>query len=88
MHSLIHNQLSAPRYKELFNNKYTWFRCGYISSRPEHFDNPVDFSFNQIETMYCSNCPQVVAVKCSWCKSHLCFILFFENFHYYNKYIE
>ncbi|XP_025156026.1 uncharacterized protein LOC112588903 [Harpegnathos saltator] len=48
LQSLIHNQLSFPRYQNLF--KYSWFKSGYMNERPEEFENPVKFSFDGTST--------------------------------------
>ncbi|KYM76487.1 hypothetical protein ALC53_13096 [Atta colombica] len=44
---LIHNQLSFPRYHNLF--KYSWFKSSYTNERPEEFENP-EFNFNKNST--------------------------------------
>jgi hypothetical protein len=40
----VHNQLSAPRFENLF--KYSWYACGFNDTHPGPFDNPVEFRFN------------------------------------------
>ncbi|KYN38130.1 hypothetical protein ALC56_07530 [Trachymyrmex septentrionalis] len=52
LQSLIHNQLSSPRYHNLI--KYSWFKSDYINQRPEKFENPVEFSFDKNSTT-CDN---------------------------------
>ncbi|XP_076386074.1 uncharacterized protein LOC143264143 [Megachile rotundata] len=73
MQGLIHRQLQAPRYKSLF--QYAWYRCGYTENRPQEFENPVEFCFTKLSTMKCDYCENVVIIRCSWCKEHLCFTL-------------
>ncbi|KYN10456.1 hypothetical protein ALC57_17407, partial [Trachymyrmex cornetzi] len=46
--SLIHNQLSSPRFINLF--KYSWYKSGYLQEKPPEFDNPVDYCFKNCET--------------------------------------
>ncbi|KYQ49481.1 hypothetical protein ALC60_11447 [Trachymyrmex zeteki] len=48
LQSLIHNQLSSPRYHNLF--KYSWFKSGYTNERPEEFENPVELRFYLVLT--------------------------------------
>ena len=43
LQSLVHNQLSSPRYRSLF--KYSWFKSGYVAEKPGEFENTVDFLF-------------------------------------------
>ena len=43
LQSLIHNELSSPRYINIF--KQGWFKSNYIDKKPENFDNPVEFGF-------------------------------------------
>jgi len=49
LQSLIHNQLSSPRYHNLF--KYLWFKSDYTNERPEKFENLIEFSFNKSSTI-------------------------------------
>ncbi|KAK0079083.1 hypothetical protein PV325_001753 [Microctonus aethiopoides] len=43
LQSLTHNQLSSPRYVNLF--RYSWFKTGYTVVEPDTFENPVKFAF-------------------------------------------
>ena len=84
MQSLIHNQFSSPRYKNLI--KYAWHKSGYIN-RPEKFDDPTTFSFNLFdEIISCkfTKCMDVGFMKCSWCCKILCFNHFFVQYHFCN----
>ncbi|KAL1487471.1 hypothetical protein ABEB36_008988 [Hypothenemus hampei] len=83
LQSLVHNQLSSPRYTNLF--KYSWFKSGYIEERPPEFENPVEYSFNTVASK-CDLCNQVAVFKCGWCKKNLCFKHFFDEYHYCNTY--
>ena len=51
LQSLVHNQLSSPRYHSLF--KYSWFKSGYVAEKPGEFENPVDFSFKTFSNTLC-----------------------------------
>ena len=81
--SLIHNQLSSPRYHKLF--KYSWFKSGYTNERSEKFENPVEFSFDKNSTM--CDIEDYTAVRCSCCKKSICLKYFFIEYHYCNEYI-
>ena len=88
LQSLVHNQLSSPRYYSLF--KYSWYKSGYVSERPNRFENPVDFAFQRSSRPLCDveGCSEVTVVTCSWCKKSLCFKHFFDEYHYCTEYIE
>lgn len=85
LQSLTHNQLASPRYTSLF--KYSWFKSNYITEKPEHFENPVDFGFGQTKT-HCEipGCDHIAIVQCAWCKKSLCLKHFFEDYHYCTTY--
>nr|XP_012217672.1 PREDICTED: uncharacterized protein LOC105669351 isoform X1 [Linepithema humile] len=85
LQSLIHNQLSSPRYQNLF--KYSWFKSGYTNERPETFKNPVEFSFEQTSsTCDIEDCNDIAVIQCSWCGKSLCLKHFFIEYHYCNIY--
>lgn len=86
MQSLVHNQLSSPRYTNLW--KYSWYKSGYINEKPEYFDNPVDFSFGDTSKTHCEieGCTNIAIIRCGWCKKNLCFKHFFEEYHYCSKF--
>ncbi|XP_071572277.1 uncharacterized protein [Temnothorax nylanderi] len=87
LQSLIHNQLSSPRYHNLF--KYSWFKSGYTNERPEEFKNPVQFSLYDCSTTCdIEGYDNIAAVRCSWCKNSLCLKHFFVEYHYCNVYNE
>ena len=88
LQSLIHNQLSSPRYHSLF--RYSWFKGGYVAEKLGEFENPVDFSLKTFSnTLWeISGCQNVSAIRCSRCKKSLCFKHFFEEHHYCTTYNE
>ena len=45
LQSLIHNQFSAPRYRNMVT--YALFKSGYTDSHPVRFLTPADYSFNK-----------------------------------------
>ena len=63
LQSLVHNQLSSPRYHSLF--KYSWFESGYDAEKLGEFENPVDLSFKTFSNTLCeiSGCQNVVAIS-------------------------
>lgn len=84
LQSLVHNQLSSPRYRNLFT--YSWYKSGYIDNRPNNFEHPVKFAFSnygEIISARCSICGAPAIIKCSRCNEFLCFKHFFEDFHYH-----
>lgn len=88
LQSLVHNQLSSPRYIDLF--KYSWYKSGYIDGRPDEFENPVSFSFGDSCETNCEieGCKNVAIIRCGWCKKSLCFKHFFDDYHYCKRYDE
>lgn len=85
LQSLVHNQLSSPRYINLF--KYSWYKSGYIDTKPNEFVNPVDFSVSGSQA-HCEvpGCKNTAIIKCSWCQKSLRLKHFFEDFHYCSTY--
>lgn len=86
LQSLVHNQLSSPRYIDLF--KYSWHKSGYIDERTDKFENPVSFGFGDSCGTNCDveGCENVAIIRCAWCKKSLCFRHFFDDYHYCTKY--
>lgn len=86
LQSLVHNQLSSPRYINMF--KYSWFKSGYTVQKPEPFDNPVEFSFGESCKSHCEiqGCKNIAIIRCSWCKKSLCFKHFYEDYHFCSQY--
>ncbi|XP_023289439.1 uncharacterized protein LOC111674213, partial [Orussus abietinus] len=77
LQSLVHNQLSSPRYKSLF--QYAWYKSGYIDERLENFPNLVNFAFESCSVMKCNVCGAAAIIRCSWCKKAFCIKHFFTN---------
>ncbi len=83
MHSLIHNQLSSPRFYTMI--KYSWFKSGYFTENPGKFKNVIETCFKFTEQVCyqdCSQCSEGVFIICSWCSLPLCFTHFYEKYHY------
>ena len=85
LQSLVHNQLSSPRYINIF--KQGWFKSNYIDKKPEKFDNPVEFGFGGSQP-HCEipACKNVAIIRCSWCQKSLCLKHFFNDYHFYSTY--
>lgn len=83
LQSLVHNQLAAPRFKNLF--QYSWFKSGYLTERPAEFENPVDVAFTKSTATTCEieGCTNVAVVTCAWCNKSICIQHFFEDYHYH-----
>ena len=64
LQSLVHNQLSSPRYINIF--RHGWFKSNYIGKKPENFDNPVEFGFGGSRS-HCEipGCKNVAIIRCS-----------------------
>ncbi|XP_052119686.1 uncharacterized protein LOC127748804 [Frankliniella occidentalis] len=84
LQSLVYNQLCSPRYTSLF--KYSWFKSGYVTERPERFLNPVAFSFRDDEIV-CELCDDVRMLRCGWCRLNLCFNHFWKLNHLCNRFV-
>ena len=76
MHSLIHNQLSAPVVNDMI--RYSWFRTGYISERIL-FRDVMDVCFSDTR-FNCGkiNCLYNSFIQCSHC-SDILFPTFFSR---------
>ena len=75
MHSLIHNQLSAPAFEPLI--KYAWFKAGYLSERVK-FSSVLEICFsNNFAICSHNDCSRQSFIQCSWCFAPFCFDHFF-----------
>lgn len=86
MQSLIHNQLSAPKFQNLF--AYAWYKSGYLDIRPGRFEHPVAFAFTADDAGYrpvCSVCGKKGFIKCAKCDQVLCFQHFYEEYHFHQE---
>lgn len=85
LQSLTHNQLSSPRFKNLF--QYAWYKSGYLETHPGQFENPVDFCYFKDEKRVpkCSICGKAAFMRCAWCGEYFCFKHFYEEYHYCTK---
>ena len=81
LQSLVHNQLSAERYKVMI--RYAWFKAGYAVGREDvAFLTPATFCLNIRPSHECLDCltsgdKQAVFAKCSHCENYYCFNHFY-----------
>lgn len=85
LQSLTHNQLSSPRFKNLF--QYAWYKSGYLETHPGQFENPVDFCYFKDEKRVpkYSVSGKAAFMRCAWCGEYFCFKHFYEEYHYCTK---
>ncbi|CAF5022839.1 unnamed protein product [Rotaria sp. Silwood1] len=82
--SLIHNQISAPIFKNMI--LYSWFASGYLKKDPSPFKNVNDVCFpNSTTYQICqtNHCDESAFITCSWCSTKLCFNHFFIQYHFH-----
>lgn len=72
--SLIHNQFSSPRFRNLF--KYAWWKSGFIDEQPEKCEAPADFCFKNCG-ITCEFCKDIALIRCAWCTKSMCVQHFF-----------
>ncbi|KAF4532005.1 hypothetical protein B566_EDAN006550 [Ephemera danica] len=79
-------QLSSPRYNNLW--KYSWHACGYTEDHPGPFVTPAQFAFDH-DCRVCESpsCRNEAMLRCSWCRSVLCFDHLFTNLPLCDKYV-
>lgn len=85
LQSLTHNQLSSPRWTNLFRN--SWYQCGYTNEKLESVGSPVHFCFDNATEIYC-HCRGTGLFMCCWCKEVLCVDHFYTKLHYCETFVE
>ncbi|CAF2909990.1 unnamed protein product [Rotaria sp. Silwood2] len=82
MHCVIHNQLSAPQFKNLINSGFV--QAKIVNETISEIEKPKDICFKFYE-LYCSidNCGQRTLLKCAWCNKHLCYYHLIEDIHFH-----
>jgi hypothetical protein len=80
LHSLIHNQLSAPIFIPMI--QYAWFKSGYTDVHPGQFHSVVNICF-KFPQSHCdiAGCDSFSFIRCSYCSKIMCFDHSFINFH-------
>jgi len=72
MQSLTHNQMSSPRYQEMF--KYGWYKAGYLAAHPAIFQTPVQYRFlSSLGKCETDMCDERAFLRCRWCSKKMCF---------------
>lgn len=85
MVSLVHNQLSAPIFRQMI--RYSWFASGLTKTDPSPFSNINDVCFPAItsyEECSVNNCSEAVLITCAFCSKKFCFHDFFVNYHFHD----
>jgi hypothetical protein len=83
--SIIHNQLSAPVFKNMI--LYSWYASGYLQKNPSPFKNVNDVCFSSLTTYQScqtDKCIEQAFITCSWCSKNLCFKHFFIEYHFHD----
>jgi len=80
VHCVIHNQLSAPQFKNLIKNGF--IQAGITYETIGHIENLNDVCF-KFSDLYCSikNCNEPTLLMCAWCKKALCYYHLVEDLH-------
>jgi len=85
MHSILHNQLSAPIFQPMI--KYCWFSSGLSDDKPLFKSvREACFHFETSEGTVCGNdnCKNPRFVKCAHCRKIFCFPCFFIQYHFHS----
>jgi len=80
MHSIIHNQLSAPPFKNLIKSGF--IQAKILNEIVGEINKPKDVCFKFYD-LYCSaiRCEERTLLTCAWCKRHLCYYHLIEDLH-------
>lgn len=80
MHSVIHNQLSAPQFKNLI--RLGFIQAKLIDEPVGEIKQPEDVCFKFYD-LYCLivRCSERTLLICAWCKKHLCYYHLIEDLH-------
>ncbi|CAK9799263.1 hypothetical protein ANTPLA_LOCUS1961 [Anthophora plagiata] len=78
MHSLIHNQLSAPIFEKMV--QYALYASGLTKSC-EIFLNVHQVCFPPKDNNKEYNYEELSFITCAWCEKRLCFRCFYDNYH-------
>ncbi|CAF4628267.1 unnamed protein product, partial [Rotaria sp. Silwood2] len=80
MHSAIHNQLSAPQFKNLIRSGF--IQAKILNQTVGEIKKPKDVCFKFYD-LYCSvvRCGERTLLTCAWCKRHLCYYHLIEDLH-------
>jgi hypothetical protein len=83
LQSLMYNQAKSPRFKNCYN--YAWAKSGYCK-RPGRFEGFREYALTKL--IDCSKCQSHSVIRCTFCKICLCFVHFYDDYHYCSNYVE
>jgi hypothetical protein len=80
IHSVTHNQLSAPQFKNLIKSGFV--KAKIVNETIGVINKPKDVCFKFYDR-YCSvtDCKERTLLICAWCKMHLCYFHLIEDIH-------
>jgi hypothetical protein len=84
-HSLIHNQLSAPCFRPMW--QYSFHSAGLHDEHPGPFLGPMEVLFPttlNLSTCPSNNCQDPPFIKCAHCENVFCFQHFYGEHHYHD----
>ena len=86
MHSIIHNQLSAPQFKNLIKSGFV--QANILNETIGEINKPKDVCFKFYD-LYCSviRCKERTLLTCAWCEKPLCYYHLIENLHLHLEHI-
>ena len=80
IHSIIHNQLSAPQLKNVIKSGFV--QAEILNETVGEINKPKDVCFKFYDR-YCSinRCEERSLLACAWCEKHLCYYHLIEDLH-------
>ncbi len=86
MHSIIHNQLSAPQFKNLIKSGFV--QAKIFNETIGKINKPKEIYFKFYD-LYCSvsGCEERILLICAWCQEHLCYYHLIEDLHLHLLYM-
>jgi len=80
MHSIIHNQLSAPKFRSLIKSGFV--QAKKLNETVGEIKKPKDVYFKFYD-LYCSviHCEERTLLTCTWYKRYLCYYHLIEDLH-------
>jgi hypothetical protein len=80
IHAVIHNQLSAPRFKNLINDGF--IQAGITNESIGQIEKSKEVCFNFYDLYFSiNNCNERTLLMCAWCKKTLCYYHLIERLH-------
>ncbi|CAF4035965.1 unnamed protein product [Rotaria sp. Silwood1] len=86
IHSIIHNQLSAPQFKNLIKDGF--IQAGIPNETIRQIEKLKDVCFKFYDLYYSiNNCSERTLLMCAWCKKALCYYHLIEDLHLHLQHI-